>query len=164
MRSASLALPALSLIAGIVAAPAVAGTVTVTLPRPPVAEYKKPYVAGWIEPAAGGPARSLFAWYDYRKVGNEPGTKWLSELRSWWRKSGRMLKLPADGITGATRGPGSYAIPLPADLPAGRYVVSVEAARENGGRELVSVPITVPADTGRASGKAELGAVLVSAK
>ena len=160
----SLALPAFTLIAGVVAAPATAGTINVTLPRPPVAEYKKPYVAGWIEPAGGGAARSLFAWYDYRKTGNEPGTKWLSDLRSWWRKSGRMLKLPADGVTGATRGPGSYSIPLPADLPAGAYVVNVEAARENGARELVSVPITVPADSGHASGTAELGAVVVSSK
>jgi hypothetical protein len=157
MRSASFAL-----LAGTIAAPATAGTISVTLPRPAVAEYKKPYVAGWIEPAGGGAARSLFAWYDFHKTGNEPGTKWLADLRSWWRKSGRALKLPADGITGATRGPGTYAIPLPADLAPGRYVVNVEAARENGGHELVSVPITVPADSGRATGHTEIGAVTVS--
>ena len=153
-----------ALIGGLVAAPAVAGTVTVTLPRLPIAEYKKPYVAGWIEPVGGGAARSLFAWYDLKKGGNEPGTKWLADMRSWWRKAGRELKMPADGISGATRGPGSYAIPLPADLKAGQYVLSVEAARENGGRELVSVPITVPADSGRGSGHTELGAIVVAAK
>ncbi len=161
MRSSSLAL-----VAGTLAAPAVApaATVTVTLPRPAVAEYKKPYVAGWIEPASGGAARTLFAWYDVKKQGNEPGTKWLADLRSWWRKAGRTMKLPADGVSGATRGPGSYAIPLPAGLAPGKYVVNVEATRENGNRELVSVPVTLPAAGGRATGRAELGAIVVAAK
>ena len=153
----ALAVPALS-------AAATAGTLSVTLPRLALAEYKKPYVAGWIEPAGGGAAHTLFVWYDYRKTGNEPGTKWLSELRSWWRKSGRSLTLPADGVSGATRTPGTYTIPLPADLTAGNYVVSVEAARENGARELVSVPVKLPAPSGRASGKTELAAVTVTAK
>jgi hypothetical protein len=148
----------------LIAPAATAGTISVTLPRLAIAEYKKPYVAGWVEPAAGGTPRSLFAWYEYRKTGNEPGTKWLTELRSWWRKSGRSLKLPADGITGATKGPGTYTIPLPADLAPGKYVLNVEAARENGGRDLVSVPISVPGGSAQASGKAELGAVTVSAK
>ena len=143
---------------------ALAGTVTVTLPRPAVAEYKKPYVAGWIEPAGGGTARSLFVWYDLHKGGNEPGTKWLADLRSWWRKAGRTMRMPADGISGATRGPGRYTIPLPANLAPGRYVVNVEAARENGGRELVSVPIDVPTGQGRGSGHTELGAITVAAK
>lgn len=154
------------LVAGTLAAPAAAtaATVTVTLPRPAVAEYKKPYVAGWIEPAAGGTARSLFVWYDVKKQGNEPGTKWLADLRSWWRKTGRTMKMPADGVSGATRGPGSYVIPLPAGLAPGKYVVNVEAARENGNRELVGVPVTIPAAAGRATGKTEIGAVAVSGR
>lgn len=145
------------------AAPSVeAGTVTVTLPRLPLAEYKKPYVAGWIEPAGGGTAQTLFVWYDPKRGSAEPGTKWLSELRSWWRKSGRTLKLPADGVSGATRAPGSYTIPLPTSLSPGAYVVSVEAAREHGGRELVSVPVTLPASGGRAAGRTEVGTVVVA--
>lgn len=155
-------LPAVPLlVAGTIATPATAATVSVTLPRIDVAEYHKPYVAGWLEPADGGPARTVFVWYDLKKTGREAGTKWLVDLRSWWRKGGRSLKLPADGVSGATRAPGTYQIPLPANLPAGQYVLKVEAARESGGRELVSVPITVPGKGGSASGKAELGAVTV---
>jgi hypothetical protein len=152
----------LFLLGGVIAAPATAGTVTVTIPRLTVAEYHKPYVAGWIEPAGGGTARTLFVWYDVKRAGNEPGTKWLADLRSWWRKGGRSLSLPADGVSGATRAPGAYRIPLPADLKPGQYVLNVEAARETGGRELVSVPVSIPAATGNASGKAELGAVTIS--
>jgi hypothetical protein len=149
------------ILTGVVAAPATAATITVTIPRLNVAEYHRPYVAAWLEPAAGGPARTVFVWYDTKKKGAEPGTKWLADLRSWWRKGGRSLTLPADGISGATRAPGSYKIPLPANLPAGQYVLRVEAARETGGRELVSVPISVPGRGGAASGSSELGSVTV---
>lgn len=152
----------LVLVAGAVATPALAGTVTVTVPRLSVAEYHRPYVAIWVEPTGGGAARTVAVWYDVKKQGNEPGTKWLSELRAWWRKGGRSLAMPADGVSGATRAPGQYTIPLPTDLKPGAYVLNVEAARETGGRELVSLPLNIPAASGRAAGKAELGAVTLS--
>lgn len=152
------------LLGGAVAAPAVAGSVTVTIPRLNVAEYHRPYVAVWVEPAGGGAARTIAIWYDVKKVGNEPGTKWLSDLRAWWRKSGRSLTLPVNGVSGATRAPGSHTIALPADLKPGQYVLNVEAARETGGRELVQVPLVVPSGQGRASGSHELGAVTLSAR
>lgn len=156
----------LSLLAlgGAIAAPASAGTITVTIPRLNVAEYHRPYVAVWLEPAAGGGARTLAVWYDVKKRGNEPGTKWLADLRTWWRKGGRSLNLPASGVSGATRAPGQYRIPLPADVKPGAYVLNVEAARETGGRELVRVPLTVPNPAGRASGSGELGAITVAAR
>ena len=152
----------LALVASTLAAPASAATVSVTVPRLNVAEYHRPYVAIWLEPAAGGTARTLAVWYDVKKAGNEPGTKWLSDLRAWWRKGGRSLAMPANGISGATRAPGQYSIPLPADLKPGAYVLNVEAARETGGRELVSVPLTMPNPAGRAAGSGELGAVVLS--
>ena len=162
MRATLLTSPVL--LAGLVAAPAMAGTVTITIPRLGVAEYHRPYVAVWIEPAGGGAARTLAVWYDIKKGGNEPGTKWLSDLRAWWRKGGRSLSLPANGVSGATRAPGQYRLALPADLKPGAYVLNVEAARETGGRELVTAPLTVPGASGRASGKTELGAVTLSAR
>lgn len=154
----------IALLGGLIAAPAAAGTISITLPQIRVAEYHRPYVAVWIEPAGGGPARSLAVWYDGKKAGNEPGTKWLADLRSWWRKGGRSLAMPADGISGATRAPGTYTIPMPADIRPGAYVLNVEAAREAGGREIVSLPIAVPTANARAAGHAELGAITLSAR
>ena len=153
----------LLLLGGAIAAPAIAapaGTVTITIPRLSVAEYHKPYLAVWLEPVGGGPPRTLAVWYDLKKRGNDPGTKWLADLRAWWRKGGRSMTMPADGVSGATRAPGQYTIPLPADVKPGQYVLNVEAARETGGRELVSVPLAAGA---RTTGKTELGTVAISA-
>ena len=149
------------------AAPATAQTldVTLTLPRLSVAEYHRPYVAIWLE-KEGAPARTLSVLYDVDKR-NNGGVKWLRDIRMWWRASGRSLTLPADGITGATRAPGTHKLSFTAGkggMPAltpGKYMVVVEAARENGGREVVRVPLNVTAAGGRGSaeGQGELGAV-----
>lgn len=149
----------LLLLGGALASPATAGTVSVTIPRIDVAEYHRPYVAIWLE-QADAPARTIAIWYDVRNTkATEPGTKWLADLRSWWRKGGRSLALPADGISGATRAPGQHAVKLPRLAP-GNYVLRVEAARETGGREQVSLPISLPATgTVRASGATELGTI-----
>ncbi|SEN04603.1 Hypothetical protein SAMN05192583_1865 [Sphingomonas gellani] len=155
-------LSSLALVGTAIAAPATAGTINVTIPAQSVAEYHRPYVAIWLEPAAGGPARTLALWYNGKPGGKEPGTKWLPELRAWWRKGGSSLALPANGVSGATRAPGTHAIPLPADLKPGAYILNVEAARETGGRELVRVPFTAPADAGRAAGTHELGSVTLT--
>jgi hypothetical protein len=159
---------ALLLLGGAIAAPAIAGpptgTITVTIPRLDVAEYHKPYVAVWLEPVGGGAPRTLAVWYDLKKRGNDPGTKWLADLRSWWRKGGRSIAMPADGISGATRAPGQYSIPLPADIKPGHYVLNVEAARETGGREIVTIPLAIPTAAARGSGKTELGAITLSAR
>lgn len=152
----------LILAAGAMASPAAAATVTVTIPRVNVAEYHKPYVAVWVEPTGGGAARTLAVWYDVKKGGAEPGTKWLADLRTWWRKGGRSLKLPADGVSSITRAPGAHRITIPSNLPAGAYTLYVEASREEGGREVVSMPLTIPAKAGRAAGKTELGAITLS--
>ena len=48
-------------------------------------------------------------------------------------------------------------------MPAGDYVLVVEAARELGGREAVRVPFRWgSANTARATGSTELGAVTVA--
>lgn len=153
-----------ALLGGVIAAPAGAATVTVTIPKQDVAEYHRPYVAIWLEPAGGGAARTVALWYETKKTGKDAGTKYLADLRAWWRKGGRSMTVPADGISGATRVPGQYSVKLPDGLKPGAYVLTVEAARETGGRELVTLPLTVPNPSARGSGKSELGAVTVSAR
>jgi hypothetical protein len=155
---------------GIVAAPAAAAEMQISLeiPRLRVAEYHNPYVAIWIEDEAGKVAANLDAWYDVDLKGEEPGTKWLPDLRTWWRRVGRTVKMPVDGVSGPTQAPGRYELrfsegtrPL-GRLAPGAYRLRVEAAREVGGRELVTIPFQWPpraAQTGSASGSAELGAV-----
>lgn len=144
------------------AAPAAAQTldVTVTLPRPSVAEYHKPYVAIWLE-APDRSTRTLAVWYDVDNQRGE-GQKWLTDVRQWWRASGRALKLPADGISGATRGPGANRITFTprqlGPLQPGSTLL-VEAAREVGGREVVRIPLGQPGRPATAAGKTELGTV-----
>ena len=94
-------------------------------------------------------------------------------MRQWWRRTGRELTLPIDGVSGATRPSGEHILdftagqaPLP-DLPAGNYKLLVEAAHEVGGREVVSVPFAWPpqaAASASANGESELGAVKVQLK
>lgn len=132
-------------------APALAGSlgITVEIPRLQVAEYHRPYVAVWIENADAAAVAQLAVWYDLNNT-KEDGAQWLKDLRQWWRRGGRNLSLPVDGVTGATRPAGQHrlqfdtkAAPLK-KLPAGNYQLVVEAAREVGGRELVRLPFTWP--------------------
>lgn len=143
------------------AQPALAATadVTVTLPQLKVAEFHKPYVAIFLEQPGQPTAKTLAVWYDFDNRENG-GTKWLRDMRTWWRESGRALTLPADGISGATRAPGPQkaSIDLGA-LKPGDYVLAVEAAREEGGHELVRIPFKWPAKALSGTGSTELGAI-----
>ena len=147
--------------------------VNVEVPKLNVAEYHRPYVAVWIEDAGQKAAANLSVWYQQGSNSEGHGTKWLPDLRQWWRKSGRNLQVPVDGVTGPTRPVGKHALsfngnqPQLRDLPAGQYTLVVEAVREVGGRELLKIPFTWPAkaaQNGSAQGSAELGAVRLSIK
>lgn len=155
-------------------APAMAAdlNVTVELPKLNVAEYHKPYVAIWIEnPADSAAAGTLAVWYD-AKNREDNGAKWLKDMRQWWRKAGREMTFPADGVSGATRAPGPQKLVFSGakgalkSLKPGQYNLVVEAAREVGGHEAVRVPFIwgKPGKPASAKGSAELGAVTVSVK
>ena len=121
-------------------------SVSVEIPELDVAEYHKPYVAIWIEDDRNQVVSNLAVWYDV-DMRNAEGEKWLKDMRQWWRRSGRSADLPMDGVSGATRRPGEHTIDLSGqfdDIPAGEYTLYVEAARELGGREVLSVPVTLP--------------------
>lgn len=158
----------------LLAAPAAAQqmTVTIDIPRLKVAEYHKPYVAVWIEDDKGKHIADLAHWYDLKMAKNE-GIKWLPDMRTWWRRAGRATKMPVDGVSSPTRGPGKHALSFTAKssavrkLGAGSYKLKVEAAREVGGREVLSVPFAWPpkgAKSGSAAGTKELKSVTFSIK
>ena len=162
-----------ALTAAVAAVPALSAELTlkVQLPRMDIAEYHRPYLAAWIEKAADQSyAGNIALWYDLRKRDNG-GAKWLKEMRSWWRKSGHDTAV-VDGVTGATRTAGDHTIDLldskaVTALAPGQYEVVVEAARENGGREVLRVPFEWPvkkAQSAKAPGQGELGTVSIDAK
>ena len=153
------------------AAPALAAdlTVEIEVPRLQSAEYHAPYVSVWLERPDQTAVGTLSVWYDVDLRNNE-GLTWLADMRTWWRKTGRTLTLPADGVSGATRAPGRHSVTFRADnailrnLPAGEYTIAVEAARELGGREILRVPIRWGGGAANASaqGSTELGAINVT--
>src|SRR5690606_10447352 len=81
--------------------------VSVEIPRLDVAEYHRPYVALWLEKPDQSHVANLAVWYDL-KMKNKEGEKWLKDLRQWWRRSGRGLEMPVDGVSGATRPVGQH--------------------------------------------------------
>lgn len=159
-------------LSAVVGLPAVAAgiNVGVEIPKLSVAEYHRPYVAIWVEQADKTVAANLSVWYD-TKMRDGEGTKWLKDMRQWWRRIGRDLSVPVDGVTQPTRPVGKHSLaftegtnPLP-KLAPGAYVLHVEASREVGGREMVSIPFEWPAKQNQqlsAQGKTELGHITLN--
>ena len=146
--------------------------IEVEIPRLDVAEYHRPYVAAWIESADGQVAAQLSVLYDIGMRDNE-GTKWLKDLRQWWRRGGRDLDMPVDGLSAATRPVGRHPLkfdstkPPLASLAAGDYRLMVEASREVGGRELLQIDFQWPPTQAvelSANGERELGALSLKLK
>jgi hypothetical protein len=108
--------------------------VQVELPKIDTGTYHRPYVAVWIENEQQQPVRLVEAWLE------KPD--WIKDLRRFWRKLGRSEPQLVDARTGATKGPGSYKVRWDGKdeqgkaVAAGTYVLFVEAAREQGGRNL----------------------------
>lgn len=127
--------------------------VELELPQLTVAEYHRPYVALWIADERRKPVQQLALWLEQEK--------WHRDLRLWWRRGGRGLSLPIDGVSGATRKPGRYNLEFQLSLPPGKYSLNVEAVREVGGREVLQLPFEWRGEKIEmtASGSRELGAV-----
>lgn len=145
-------------------------SLTVEIPRLEVAEYHRPYVAAWLEKADKSVASDLFVWYD-TEMPNAKGETWLKDVRQWWRKGGRSMKMPVDGVSGPTKPVGVHTVEIPAKvvplakLAAGEYALVVEASREVGGREIVRVSFQWDGKTAveeAAKGSSELGQIKIS--
>lgn len=104
------------------------------LPKIDSGTYHRPYVAVWIENEQQQPVRLIAAWLE------KPD--WIKDLRRFWRKLGRSEPQLVDARTGATKGPGRYKVRWDGKdeqghtVASGNYVLFVEAAREQGGRNL----------------------------
>ncbi|MWD28777.1 DUF2271 domain-containing protein [Aquicoccus sp. SCR17] len=142
-------------------------TLEVTLPRIEAVPYYRPYLAAWVEDErTAEPVATVAVWYDTR-LRDDLGVGFLRHLRTWWRATGEEMTLPADGISGPTRGPGTHEIALGgadgpmAGLPAGQYRLALEVAREDGGRDILRLPLdwTGEAAVVEATGQEELGQV-----
>jgi hypothetical protein len=131
--------------------PAQAADLTVKLELPEITTgiATKPYVALFIEKDDDTFVRSLSLWHKVNARrggparegapgmgGGEAGDRYMSDLRDWWRSSGTTSQMPIDGVSSATRAAGTHEVvftngkaPL-GDLPAGKYQLVVEVARE----------------------------------
>ncbi len=167
---ALLKIAGLGALAGTFAASAQADdlNVSVELPRLNVAEYHKPYVAIWIARPDHSVAANLSVWYQLEDGPEGEGETWLKDMRQWWRRTGRSLEMPVDGVSSPTRGPGQHVLTFEGNadalkhLPEGEYVLHVEAAREVGGREMLRIPFIWSADQSfsqSVTGETELGEV-----
>ncbi|MFT5759627.1 MAG: hypothetical protein ACI9LM_004394 [Alteromonadaceae bacterium] len=127
-------------LAGIATVSATGLQLSLKLP-PQVGEYHNPYVAVWIEDTSGKSVRTLVLWRE--------GSKWLKDIRRWWRKVGRKDESLVDAVTSATRAAGSYQLSFQAfdddkkNLAAGDYILHIEVVRENGGRGIIKQKFTL---------------------
>jgi hypothetical protein len=103
-----------------------------------------PYIAVWVEDPDGNLVDTISLWFEQGK-----GVRWLPDLRRWYAAS--------DGgddttMSGATRVAGSYTVAWDGTdldgnaVPAGDYVLHIEAAREHGPYELVTGDLTIGAE------------------
>jgi hypothetical protein len=127
------------------AAPAQARGLSVqfTLNRPETNQYRRPYVAVWLEDDENYPVKTGVLWLQTE----QPGPRWHRDLTRWYRND-RLRKVAEktdliDGISGATRGPGEYEAHFDGTdnegnrLKPGKYKLCIEVAREHGTYQLI---------------------------
>lgn len=134
------------------------------IPPQATAAYHAPYLVMWIADADGAPLRQLLVLGDR--------SRYLQALPQWWRRYGKD-DLPAiQGMARPTRAPGQYSVAWDGRddrgqaLPAGRYLLQMEAAREGGGHEFLSLPIDLhpgQATDQQLQGQSEIGHVRLHA-
>lgn len=77
-------------------------------------------------------------------------TKWVPDLRNWYRINGDKFKENKDNyasVTGATRNPGKYTIKWDGKddkgvyVPQGKYTIIIESSKEHGTDEIIRQPM-----------------------
>ena len=137
--------------------------VDIEIPALKANPYHKPYIAIWVETPKRKGVHTLAFWKE------QPD--WFKDLRQWWRKIGRSNTPNYDAVTGATRKPGNYKLSWDGVLtsgellPAGKYVLHIEAVREQGGREYLRQAFTLGENHRQSyqlEGKTELGSISIT--
>lgn len=106
--------------------------------------FHNPYVAVWVEDAAGAAVRSISLNYQLGR-----GDKWLPDLTRWFRTG--KATAAVETISSATKVPGAYKLvwdgmsDAKKAVPQGDYFVCIEAAREKGPYQLVREQLSVGA-------------------
>ncbi len=112
-------------------------TIRFALPTIRDGEYRRPYVAMWLENGERKVVKNLLLLGD-----NE---RWMTENRYWWRKQGRNEIELLEGFARPTRRPGEYELHWYGlddhgkVMPRGNYTLQIEAAREHGDHERLSI-------------------------
>ncbi len=115
----------------------------------PTGDYRRPYVAVWLEDQDNFPVKTAVLWMQTRS----PGPRWHRDLLRWYRND-RIRKLADDTeligtVSSATRGPGEYKAVFDGSddagkpLPPGDYTLFIEAAREHGTYQLIRHKVTL---------------------
>jgi len=102
----------------------------------------RPFAAIWVENESKVAVRNLALWYNK--------TKWIPDLRNWYRINGETFKANKDNyasVTGATRNPGKYTIKWDGKndkgqyVPQGKYTIIIETSKEHGTDEIIRQPM-----------------------
>lgn len=100
-------------------------------------DYQRPYVAIWVSNKDKHSTQVLQLWYER--------DRWLKDLKYFWRRILRKQPKSIDGVTGATRGPGTHQFNWDGkDLKPGIYKLCAEVAREHGGRTAKCMDFHLP--------------------
>jgi hypothetical protein len=109
------------------------------IPAMTVGNYKRPFIALWIEDADKFPVRTIALWYHE--------DRWLTESKAWYRAD--RLRSMSEGtsivrsIGAATRAPGKYTLKWDGKdnagnpVKAGTYTVLLESVREHGTYQII---------------------------
>ena len=113
--------------------------------------YQRPYVAVWVEDAAGKPVRTLSVWLN--TTGRGP--RYFRELRKWFsaERDGQAAGGPdlVATVSSATRNPGQYTVAWNGRddrgnvVEQGIYRLVIEASREHGTYQLMQQELTLAA-------------------
>jgi hypothetical protein len=117
--------------------------VTIELARPARGQYRRPYVAVWLEDVNEDPVRTGLLFMTTK----EPGPRWHRDLLRWYRQD-NVRKMTSDidlvdTISSASRGPGQYRAVFDGTddagkpLKPGKYTLLIEVAREHGTYQMI---------------------------